>query len=224
MSESIAMIGLGQMGGAIALRLKAEGADILGYDIDPAAREACTARGLPVAASMADAVDGRSLVLTSLPNSAAVESVWIGENGLLRAGRRRSAVHRAEFHRSRTTMQRVADRVGAAGARVLDCPVSGSPGEAGEGKLVLIVGGELGDIERARPMLSRFGGTIRVAGGVGTGKVVKIINNMMSMANILVASEAFALGARAGVAPETLFDILSVSGGRSSSSSSDSPG
>lgn len=215
MTESIAMIGLGQMGGAIALRLKACGADIVGYDLDPAASEGCAARGLPVANSIAQAVRGRSLVLTSLPNSAAVDAVWAGPGGLSEiAGPGQLCIELSSIDPQ--TMQRVAERVGATGARVVDCPVSGSPGEAGEGKLVLIVGGDAADVERARPVIANFGGTIRIAGGVGAGKVVKIVNNMMSMANILVASEAFALGTKAGVAPEVLFDILSVSGGRSS--------
>lgn len=215
MKETIAMVGLGQMGGAIALRMRACGADIIGYDIDAATRESCAARGLAVAPSMAQAVHGRSMVLTSLPNSAVVEAVWCGPGGLSElAVPSQLCVELSSIDPG--TMQRAAGRVGARGARVVDCPVSGSPGEAGEGKLVLIVGGEEGDIERARPVLAMFGGTIRIAGGIGTGKVVKIVNNMMTMANILAASEAFALGAKAGVAPSVLFDILSVSGGRSS--------
>ncbi len=215
MSESIAMIGLGQMGGAIALRLRSCGADIVGYDLNASAREGCAAQGLSVATSLAEAVQGRSLVLTSLPNSAAVDAVWTGPGGLCdltRAGQ--LCVELSSIDPQ--TMQRAAERVGATGAHVLDCPVSGSPGEAGEGKLVLIVGGDPADIERARPVIAQFGGTIRIAGGLGSAKVVKIVNNMMSMANILVASEAFALGTRAGVSPDVLFDILSVSGGRSS--------
>ena len=215
MTGSIAMIGLGQMGGAIALRLRACGADVIGYDISAAAREGCAAQGLKVAGSMAEAVASRSLVLTSLPNPAAVDAVWAGPGGLGElASRGQSCIELSSIDPQ--TMQRVAERVAATGAAVIDCPVSGSPAEAGEGKLVLIVGGAAADIERARPVLAMFGGTIRTAGGIGTGKVVKIVNNMMSMANILVASEAFALGTRAGVDPAVLFDILSVSGGRSS--------
>ncbi len=215
MTEPVAMIGLGQMGGAIALRLRACGADVVGYDVAEAARASCAAQGLKVAASMAEAIAGRGLVLTSLPNPAAVDAVWAGPGGLGElASRGQLCIELSSIDPQ--TMQRVAGRVAATGASVIDCPVSGSPPEAGDGKLVLIVGGASADIERARPVLAMFGGTIRVAGGVGTGKVVKIINNMMSMANILVASEAFALGTKAGVEPAVLFDILSVSGGRSS--------
>lgn len=215
MTETIAVVGLGQMGGAIALRLRACGADVVGYDNNPVARAASAAQGLPVAATLRDAVVGRSMLLTSLPNSAAVDAVWSGPGGLselVTAGQ--LCIELSSIDPD--TMQRAAQRVGATGAGVIDCPVSGSPPEAGEGKLVLIVGGAAPEIERARPILAMFGGTIRLAGGIGTGKVVKIVNNMMSMANILVASEAFALGTRAGVDPEVLFDILSVSGGRSS--------
>jgi 3-hydroxyisobutyrate dehydrogenase len=209
------MIGLGQMGGAIALRLRACGADVVGYDVSAQAREARAAQGLPVAGSIADAIAGRSLVLTSLPNSAAVDAVWTGPEGLcMHVSPGQLCIELSSIDPD--TMRRAAERVVTAGAAVIDCPVSGSPQEAGEGKLVLIVGGGVADIERARPVLEMFGGTIRIAGDIGAGKVVKIVNNMMSMANILVACEAFALGTKAGVEPAVLFDILSVSGGRSS--------
>jgi 3-hydroxyisobutyrate dehydrogenase len=98
---------------------------------------------------------------------------------------------------------------------VVDCPVSGSPSEARAGKLVLIVGGEQTDVVRAEPILKLLGQDWKFTGPVGTAKVVKIVNNMMSMGNVLVAAEAFALGVAAGVEPERLYDVLSVSGGRS---------
>jgi 3-hydroxyisobutyrate dehydrogenase-like beta-hydroxyacid dehydrogenase len=70
-------------------------------------------------------------------------------------------------------------------------------------------------VERAEPLLKLLGTDWKYTGGVGTAKVVKIVNNMMSMGNVLVASEAFALGVAAGVEPDKLYEVLSVSGGRS---------
>jgi 3-hydroxyisobutyrate dehydrogenase len=112
-------------------------------------------------------------------------------------------------------MKEVGAAATAKGMAVLDCPVSGSPNEAGTGKLVLLVGGEAPTLERAGPLFDLLGQTWQHTGAVGTAKVVKLVNNMMSMGNVLVASEAFALGVAAGVEPQKLFDVISVSGGRS---------
>jgi 3-hydroxyisobutyrate dehydrogenase-like beta-hydroxyacid dehydrogenase len=79
----------------------------------------------------------------------------------------------------------------------------------------VIVGGDRGDVERAEPVLKLLGTDWKYTGGVGTAKVVRIVNNMMSMGNVLVAAEAFALGVAAGVEPDKLYEVLSVSGGRS---------
>lgn len=212
--DKVAMIGLGQMGGACARRLAAQGVDLVGYDASPAAREAAAGHGLRVAASLAEAVQGRTAVLTCLPNPAAVEAVWLGPDGLAaQVGPGVSCIEMSSI--DPTTMQRVAQAAQARGARVLDCPVSGSPPEALEGRLVLLAGGDADLLAAAQPLLTHLSPSIRHAGPVGTGKVVKIVNNMMTMANILAASEAFSLGVRAGVDPATLLDILSVSGGRS---------
>jgi 3-hydroxyisobutyrate dehydrogenase len=212
--EKVAVIGLGQMGGAIARRLRQQGMDVAGFDISAQAREAAARDGIQAAGDLAAAIAGRGVILTSLPNSPIVESVWLGPGGLASlAGKGVKCVELSSIDPG--TMQRVAAAVQAKGALVLDCPVSGSPAEALEGKLVLLAGGEEGLLEQLRPLLARLGATIRHAGGVGAGKVVKIVNNMMSMANVLIASEAFSLGVHAGVKPQVLFDILSVSGGRS---------
>ncbi len=210
----VAVVGLGHMGGAIAERLHAAGAEVLGYDTSPAAREAAGRAGLAVAPDLASAVQGCEAVITCLPNSPIVESVWLGAAGLASlVGPGVTCIEMSSIDPD--TMKRVAAAVQARGAAALDCPVSGSPQEARNGQLVLLVGGDDVVLQAAMPLLQKVSGTIRHAGAVGAGKTVKIVNNMMTMANILAASEAFSLGVHAGVDPQVLFDILSVSGGRS---------
>lgn len=212
--NKVAVIGLGQMGGSIAARLHACGADVVGYDASAAARDAAAGEGLRVAADLATLLAGREAVITCLPNSAIVEAVWLGDAGLAaQVGPGMTCIEMSSIDPD--TMQRVGQGAQARGAAVLDCPVSGSPQEARQGQLVLLVGGDAAVLEAAQPLLRMLSANIRHAGLIGAGKTVKIVNNMMTMANILAASEAFSLGVQAGVEPQVLLDILSVSGGRS---------
>jgi 3-hydroxyisobutyrate dehydrogenase len=101
------------------------------------------------------------------------------------------------------------------GVDCLDAPVSGGPAEAGTGRLVFLVGGDAAVLDRCRPVLDALGSDIHHVGPLGSGHVIKIVNNAMSMANVAIAAEAMVLGVRAGLDPQRLFEILSTSGGRS---------
>ena len=113
---------------------------------------------------------------------------------------------------SRTHSKVAAER----NVKYLDAPVSGGPREAESGKLIVIVGGDKDAFERCRGVLEILGSTVHYAGSSGAGNVVKLVNNIMSMSNILIAAEAMVLGVKAGVNGQTLFDIIRTSGGRSS--------
>lgn len=214
MSEKIAVIGMGQMGSGMARRLVASGHDVMGYDINTQARQALRKEGLAVAETMKEAIAGRRIILTSLPDPKAVRAAWLGEAGLASIAEKGDLILELSTI-DPGTMKEVGAVATARGVDVIDCPVSGSPAEAAQGKLVLIVGGEDAALARAEPVLKLLGETWKHTGAVGTAKVVKLVNNMMSMGNVLIACEAFALGVSAGVEPERLFDVLSVSGGRS---------
>lgn len=214
MSSRIAVIGMGQMGSGMARRLIATGHDVVGYDVNTQTRQALRKEGVAMADSAAVAVAGRDIVLTSLPDPAAVREAWLGEGGLVAVTAKGTLVLELSTIDPQT-MKEVGAAAAAKGIDVVDCPVSGSPAEAAEGGLVLIVGGEAAAVQRAEPVLTALGQTWRHTGPVGTAKVVKLVNNMMSMGAVLVAAEAFALGVAAGVEPERLFEVLSVSGGRS---------
>jgi 3-hydroxyisobutyrate dehydrogenase-like beta-hydroxyacid dehydrogenase len=211
MSEKVAVIGMGQMGSGMAGRLRESNLDVVGYDVNADQRARLTQDGFRMASSIAEALEGRGIVLTSLPDPIAVTEAWLGANGIV--------AHAAKGIELSTidpqTMRQAAEAAAARGIAVVDCPVSGSPNEARAGKLILIAGGDKADVTRAEPILKLLGNDWKYTGPVGTAKVVKIVNNMMSMGNVLVAAEAFALGVAAGVEPDKLYDVLSVSGGRS---------
>ena len=214
MKQRIAVVGVGQMGGGMAERLAGQGWDVIGYDINADTRAGLAKKGLAVAENLKAALKGRQIVLTSLPDPAALRAVWLGPEGLVALAEPGALLIELSTV-DPASMREVGAAAVARGLAVVDCPVSGSPKEAALGKLVLIVGGERDAIQRAEPVLKHLGETWKHAGGVGAAKVVKLVNNMMSMGNVLIAAEAFALGTAAGVEPQTLYDVLSVSGGRS---------
>ena len=211
----VAYIGIGQMGAGMALCLKRAGFDVIGFDVSAASRDAAAAEGLAVTDSMAEAVKGAEFLLSSLPNSAIVRDSWMGTDGILANNPAKGAVC-IDFSTIDTqTMVTVGEACRAQGLGVVDAPVSGGPNEAANGTLVLLLGGSDEDVARAKPLFDALGSTQLRTGDVGTAKTVKLVNNVMSMGNVLIAAEAFAMGEAAGVDSQVLYDTLSQSGGRS---------
>lgn len=213
MQYNIGFIGLGNMGGAIAERLARVGHRVVGFDLSEAARERASTAGVISVDTPEAAFEGASVIFSSLPNPAIVTDFWLGVDE--RSASLAQGVTLVELSTiDPETMRQVAAAVPEHSA-VVDCPVSGGPGEARSGRLNLLVGAEPAVFDRMHDLLAQFGGTVHHAGGVGAGKAVKLVNNIMSMTNVLVASEAFALGLAYGLDPQRLYDILSVSGGTS---------
>jgi 3-hydroxyisobutyrate dehydrogenase len=210
----IGFVGLGTMGGPMARRLAACGHAVTGYDLDAGRARRAQEGGIALAASAAGAAGAAEIVLSSLPSAAAVRDAYLGPDGVLSKARPGNALVDVSTI-DPDTWREVAVAARAVGVDCLDAPVSGGPAEAGSGKLVFIVGGEAAVLERCRPVLLALGTDIHHVGPLGSGQVVKIVNNVMSMGNVAVAAEAMVLGVKAGVDPQRLFDILSTSGGRS---------
>jgi len=213
-TKRVGFLGLGNMGGPMAVRLAASGYAVTGYDIDAARTRGVEARGVAAAASPALVAAASDIVLSSLPHPAAVRGAYLGEGGVLEA--LRAGMMLVDLSTiDPATWRQVAAAARGKGADCLDAPVSGGPAEAGSGRLVFLVGGEEAALERCRPVLAALAGDIHHVGPLGSGHVIKIVNNAMPMANVAIAAEAMTLGVRAGLDPQKLFDILSTSGGRS---------
>ena len=210
----IGFVGLGTMGGPMARRLAAQGYQVTGYDV--AAARAAQARegGVTLATSLAGAAEHAEAVLSSLPDPAALRRAYLGADGVLSTVKAGAALLDLSTV-DPDTWREVAAAAKAKGADCLDAPVSGGPAEAGTGKLVFLVGGDALVVERCRALLMTLGTEIHHVGPLGSGQIVKIVNNVMSMGNVAVAAEAMVLGVKAGMDPQRLFDILSTSGGRS---------
>lgn len=209
----IAFIGLGNMGGPMAQNLIRAGHDLAVFDLVPAAVKAAVDAGARAAGSAADAVKGAEFVISMLPASRHVESLYLGDKGLL------SVIDPSALIIDCSTIspdsaRKVAAAAKDKGMRMIDAPVSGGTGGAVAGTLTFIVGGEAADFAVAKPLLEKMGKNIFHAGDAGAGQVAKICNNMLLGILMAGTSEALALGVANGMDPAVLSEIISKSSGR----------
>lgn len=212
--RKVGFVGLGNMGSAMAEAVLKGGYEVAVYDINAEATSNLESLGAQRVSDPGSLAAQADFVLTSLPDAQAVRDVYVGEKGLL-SGVRSGTVLVELSTIDPVTTEELEGTVSERGAVLLDVPVSGSPAEARRGELVLTVGGERKALDAVEPILKCFGRTVRYVGPAGAAKIVKIVNNMMTMGNVLVAAEAFSVGVKAGIDPDVLFEVLSASGGRS---------
>ncbi len=211
----IAFIGLGNMGGPMALNLKKAGHEVRGFDLSKPACEKLAADGLGIAGSTSEAIAGAEIVISMLPASQHVESLYLGSDG--KPGLMEQIPAGTLVIDSSTiaaaTSRKVADAGAKRGVAVIDAPVSGGTGGAIAGTLTFMVGGSEADLERARPVLEKMGANIFHAGGAGAGQTAKICNNMLLGILMIGTSEAIALGVANGLDPKVLSEIMRRSSG-----------
>jgi 3-hydroxyisobutyrate dehydrogenase len=210
---TIAFIGLGNMGGPMALNLIKAGHSLQVFDLAPAALEAAKSAGASVAASPAAAVDGVDVVITMLPASRHVEGTYLGDKGLISVIKSGTLVIDCSTI-APASSRKVGDAAKERGIAFIDAPVSGGTAGAAGGTLSFMVGGAQDAFERAKPFLEKMGKNIFHAGDVGAGGVVKIANNMLLAIHMAGTAEALALGVANGLDPKVLSDVMVKSSGR----------
>jgi 3-hydroxyisobutyrate dehydrogenase len=208
----IAFIGLGNMGGPMALNLQKAGHDVQAFDLYKAACDKVAAQGVSVAASAAEAVRGAQAVVSMLPASQHVESLYLGDGGLLGQLAAGTLVIDCSTIAA-ASAQKVAQAAAALGLPCIDAPVSGGTGGAIAGTLTFMVGGDADALAQARPLLEKMGANIFHAGGAGAGQTAKICNNMLLGILMIGTSEALALGVANGLDPKVLSEIMRRSSG-----------
>jgi 3-hydroxyisobutyrate dehydrogenase len=208
----VGFIGTGTMGQPMLANLVRKGFRAIAYDTAPAALDAAVRLGAERAGSAAETAAAADLVITMLPSSANVETVYLGAGGIFEAAPRgRLCVDMSTIDPG--TSQRVAARLRERGLRFLDAPVSGGVGGATAGTLAIMVGGEAADLEEARPILAAMGTSIIHVGAVGTGEVAKLCNNLIAGSALVAVAEAFRIGEAFGVDPQTLTNVIAKSSG-----------
>ena len=208
----IAFIGLGNMGGPMAHNLHKAGHEVRAFDLSQTARDKLAADGVPIAANAKAAVAGAEVVISMLPASQHVDSLFLGAGALL-AHINKGALIIDSSTIAATSSHKVAQAAAAAGIGFIDAPVSGGTGGAIAGTLTFMVGGSDADLERARPVLEKMGANIFHAGSVGAGQTAKICNNMLLGILMAGTSEAIALGVANGLDPKVLSEIMRRSSG-----------
>lgn len=206
MTTTVAVIGLGNMGGPMAANLVKGGFTVVGSDPMPAAQEQARAAGVTVVGSALEAVTEADVVLTMLPNGRLVLSVYDELLPAVRPG--------TLFIDSSTISvddaREAAKRADANGCRAIDAPVSGGVVGATAGTLTFMVGGSDADVEAATPVLDSMAGRIVHCGDAGAGQATKVCNNLMLAVSMVGVAEAFALGEKLGLDPQRLFDVSST--------------
>jgi len=208
----IGFIGTGTMGLPMLTNLMKKGHRVVAYDVVPAALAAAVGRGAQHATSASEATRQCDIVVTMLPSSSHVETVYLGAGGVL------DGIRKGQLCVDMSTIDpgvshRMANALAPKGGRFIDAPVSGGSVGAEAGTLAIMVGGKAADLEEARPALSAMGANIIHVGDVGAGEAVKLCNNLIAGVAAVAVAEAFRIGEGFGVDPRILTEVIAKSSG-----------
>jgi len=208
--QVVAFIGLGNMGGPMALNLQKAGFQVQAFDLNKEALAVVAAAGAVAADSAKAAVQGADFVISMLPAGKHVIGLYQDVRSEIKAGALVLDCSTIDAQSARQVGQLLAD----AGIAFIDAPVSGGVGGAKAGTLTFIVGGSAENFQRAHDVLSAMGKNLFHAGDVGAGQIAKICNNMLLSVLMVGTSEALQLGIDNGLDPKVLSDIMLKSSGR----------
>ncbi len=210
---SVAFIGLGNMGGPMAKNLVKAGHAVTVFDLVEAACADLQQAGATVAVSAADAVVGKDYVISMLPAGKHVAATYMGDEGLLARLDSSTTVLDCSTIDAKTARE-VGEAAAAAGIAFMDSPVSGGVAAAAAGTLAFMCGGSAEAFASAKIILADMGKNIFHAGPAGAGQVAKGCNNMLLAIHMIGSCEALEMGARNGLDPAVLSEIMLASSGR----------
>jgi 3-hydroxyisobutyrate dehydrogenase len=203
----VGFIGLGTMGGGIALNIRRAGHDVVVHDVN----QESSARHIEIGCTWADSpreVGAASeVVFTSLPGPVEVEAVGLGKDGLIEGMAPGTAWFDLSTN-SPTVVRRIHAAFATKGISMLDSPVSGGPSGANNGTLALWIGGNETDYERFRPVIDAIGDKPNYIGEAGSGSIAKLVHNTAGYALNTALAEVFTAGVKAGVPPLALWAAI----------------
>ena len=214
MQETIGFIGLGIMGSGMSRNLLKAGFPLVVWNRTASKMTPLVEAGAQPAVSPADLASRAEVVITCVSNTADVEEVLLGENGVVHGARPGTLVIDMSTI-SPSAAQEIAAQLAQKGIHMLDAPISGGSEGAANGTLSIMVGGEAPNVERAMPYFRAMGKTITHVGGHGAGQMVKLVNQILVVGNALAMSEALLFAQAGGVDLEKT--LQAVSGGAAGS-------
>lgn len=214
MAGKVGFIGLGAMGGPMALNLARAGFSLVVNDIDESKTVPLKAKGAAVATSAEAVAADVERTIVIVETTAQAEAVIVGGKGILesaRAGHIVLCMATIDPFAARA----IAEQLAARGIAMLDAPVSGGTGRAQSGELSVIVGGERAVFDKCQDLFSAMGNRSFHVGPLGSGLAMKLVNNMLVQVNTVAVAEAMVLGVKAGLDPKMIYDVVRVSTGAS---------
>jgi 3-hydroxyisobutyrate dehydrogenase-like beta-hydroxyacid dehydrogenase len=207
MMAHLGFIGLGVMGSRMVKRLLDAGHTVTGYNRTRSKAQWLLELGMQWDETPAAAAQGADVVFSMVANTAALQAITGGADGVL-AGLRPGAIFVDMSTVSPTVSRTLAAQVAALGAQMLDAPVSGSVITLEEGRLSLMVGGDRGAYERVVPILRDIGPKVTYVGANGLAAAMKIATNLSLAVQMLAFSEGVLLAEKSGIARETAVEVL----------------
>ncbi|MEM8971497.1 MAG: NAD(P)-dependent oxidoreductase [Pseudomonadota bacterium] len=214
MVDTVGFIGLGAMGGGMAANIVRAGFKVVVFDILPERVDVLTALGAEAANSPMAVAASSERTITMVETTAQTEAVIFGEAGIAQSA---AAGHHIAMMSTidPVATKRMHAELSDKDIGMVDAPVSGGTPRAASGELSVIVGGSEDEVNGWRPYFEPMAANIFHVGGIGQGLAMKLVNNMLIQVNTVAVAEAFALGAKAGLAPQTMYDVIRVSTGAS---------
>ena len=216
----IAFIGLGLMGVPMAHNLLKAGYLVKGFDLNPNVAEKFSGiTGFQLASSPTEAIQGSDVTILMLPDSSIIDAMLWGANGKPGvAGNLKAASYLVDMSSSSPISSRENNqKLTALGIHFVDAPVSGGVKKAIDGSLAIIVGGQKSDFDVCLPLLEKMGKSIVYVGDAGAAHAVKALNNYVSAAGLIAASEALNAAQKFGLDPHIVNKVFNASTGRNNS-------
>jgi len=217
----VGYIGLGVMGGPMALNLLKAGYELVVNDIDRTKAQPQIEAGATWADSPRELAEAVDIVLTSVPGPPQVKAVAEGGKGLI-AGLSSGMIWADMTTNRPSYIRELGEKVAAKGAVMLDAPVTGAVDGARQGRLTIFVGGDAAARERCAPLFAAMGKAI-ASGELGHGNVVKLVTNQLWFTHARILGEGLALGVKSGVDVLTLWEAIKSSVGDSFVAHHDAP-
>ncbi|MFC6486510.1 NAD(P)-dependent oxidoreductase [Nitratireductor sp. GCM10026969] len=212
MSETFGFIGLGNMGAPMAQNILRAGFPLVVHDARESAVESFVKQGAGSAASPSELASTVETIFLSLPTPPIVEAVALGENGIASGSKVKRVVDLSTTGPYMAAS--LAERLKERGVRWIDSPISGGVAGAKAGSVAVMFSGQREDFTDLTSVLEAIGKPFYVSDKPGLAQTMKLVNNMLSAAAMVLSSEAIVMGAKAGLDPKIMVDVINAGSGR----------